>query len=82
MMSTSPPCRQNPAQAEMDDAMTTAFSNALQKLGVTDLTDPAALFVGRKIVRAAMAGERDPTTLCNSALEDEAAATKSTSSAG
>jgi len=49
--------------------MTTAFSNALQKLNVTDLTDPVAELVGRHIVRAAIAGERDPTSLCDSAIE-------------
>jgi hypothetical protein len=83
-MPTPAECRQNtadcvelvtntesPAQAEMD-AMTAAFSTALHKLDVTDLTDPVAEAVGRKIIRAAMAGERDPTVLCDSAIEGQA----------
>jgi hypothetical protein len=68
-MSTPAECRQKPAQAETDDAMTTAFSNALGKLNVTDLTDPVAELVGRHVVRAAIAGERDPTILCDGAIE-------------
>jgi len=75
-MSTPAKCRQNPDQAEMSDAMTTAFSNALHKLGVKGLTDPAAELVGRKIVQAAMTGERDPNILCDSAIEEEAAGKK------
>jgi hypothetical protein len=62
----------NPAQAEMD-AMTAAFSNALHKLEVKDLTDPIAEFVGRKIIRAVLAGENDPTVLCDRAIEGQAA---------
>jgi hypothetical protein len=62
----------SPAQAEMD-AMTAAFSNALHKLEVRDLTDPIADFVGRKIIRAALAGENDPTVLCDRAIEGQSA---------
>jgi hypothetical protein len=39
--------------------MMAAFSKALNNLEVTDLTDPIAEAVGRKIIRVAMAGERD-----------------------
>jgi len=55
-------------QAQMNGMMA-AFSNALKKLGLKDSTDPIAELVGRKIVRAALAGERDPTVLCDRAME-------------
>lgn len=64
------------AQTEMD-GMTAAFSTALKKLGLKDSTDPIAELVGRKIVRAALAGERDPTALCERAMEGEATARQS-----
>jgi hypothetical protein len=35
-----------------------AFSAALAKLGLTDLKDPMAETVARRIIRAALAGER------------------------
>jgi hypothetical protein len=50
------------------DAMNAAYSLALQKLGLTDRSDPMTELVGRNIVRAAMDGHRDPEKLCDAAL--------------
>jgi hypothetical protein len=44
-------------------AMGDAFSAALHKLGLHDRRDPLVETVARRIVRAAMAGERDPFRL-------------------
>jgi hypothetical protein len=49
-------------------AMGIAFSDALRKLGLTDQQDPRADLVARKIVRAALDGERDPVKLCERAI--------------
>jgi hypothetical protein len=88
-MSTPAQCRQNaagcgepaintknPAQAELD-GIRAAFSNALKKLDVTDLTDPLAELVGRKIIRAALTGERDPNILCDVAIDGQTTGGKS-----
>jgi hypothetical protein len=40
-----------------------AFSAALTKLGLNDRSDPLVEMVARRIIRAAMAGERDPAKL-------------------
>jgi hypothetical protein len=45
------------------DAMNKAFSAALQKLGLHDLKDPMTELVARRIIDAALAGERDPIRL-------------------
>ena len=45
------------------DAMNKAFSGALQKLGLRDLKDPMTEIVARRIINAALAGERDPIRL-------------------
>jgi hypothetical protein len=45
------------------DALGKAFSAALTKLGLHDLKDPKAEMVARRIIRAALAGERNPITL-------------------
>jgi hypothetical protein len=45
------------------DAMNKAFSGALQKLGLHDLKDPMTERVARRIINAALAGERDPIRL-------------------
>jgi hypothetical protein len=45
------------------NAMGAAFSAALNKLGLHDLKDPMTEMVARRIVRAALAGERDPIRL-------------------
>ena len=44
-------------------AMGEAFSAALTKLGLHDLKDPMTEMVARRIIRAALAGERNPITL-------------------
>jgi len=44
-------------------AMGDAFSAALTKLGLHDLKDPAAEIVARRVIRAALNGERNPITL-------------------
>jgi hypothetical protein len=40
-----------------------ALSAALSKLGLKDRSDAMVEIVARRIIRAAMAGERDPTRL-------------------
>ena len=45
------------------DAMGKAFAAALAKLGLHDLKDPMTEIVARRIIRAALAGERNPITL-------------------
>ena len=40
-----------------------AFSAALNKLGLNDRSDPVVEIVARRIIRAAMAGERDLSKL-------------------
>jgi len=45
------------------DAMGKAFSAALNKLGLTANKDPMTDMVARRIIRAALAGERDPIRL-------------------
>jgi hypothetical protein len=40
-----------------------AFSAALTKFGLHDLKDPMTDVVARRIIRAALAGERNPITL-------------------
>jgi len=45
------------------DAMGMAFSAALNKLGLTANKEPMVEMVARRIVRAALAGERDPIRL-------------------
>jgi hypothetical protein len=40
-----------------------AFSAALDRLGLNDRSDPMVEMVARRIIRAAMAGERDPIEL-------------------
>jgi hypothetical protein len=45
-------------------AMGDAFTGALNKLGLNDRKDPMVELVARRIVRAALAGERDPIKLC------------------
>ena len=50
-------------------AMGEAFSCALTKLRLYDRKDPIVELVARRIVRAALAGERDPIKLCEIAVE-------------
>jgi hypothetical protein len=45
------------------DAMGKAFSAALNKLSLNDRKDAMVEMVARRIVRAALAGERDPIRL-------------------
>lgn len=45
------------------DAMGQAFTAALAKLGLNDMKDPLTETVARRIVRAALAGERNVITL-------------------
>lgn len=49
--------------AEDLTAMGEAFSTALNKLGLNDRNDPMVEIVARRIIRAAIAGERNPTKL-------------------
>jgi hypothetical protein len=52
-----------------------AFSCALTKLRLYDRTDPIVELVARRIVRAALAGERDPIKLCEIAVDGAGDAT-------
>jgi hypothetical protein len=45
------------------DVLNRAFSGALQKLELSDLKDPLTETVARRIIDAALAGERDPIRL-------------------
>jgi hypothetical protein len=51
------------------DAMERALAAALAKLGLNDRSDPRAEIVARRIVRAALNGERSPITLCEIAVD-------------
>jgi len=53
-------------------AMGDAFSEALTELRVVDLKDPLVEGVARKIIRAALAGERDPVRLRQIAVDGAA----------
>jgi hypothetical protein len=46
-----------------------AFSVALNTLGLNDRSDPLVETVARRIIRAAMAGERDPVRLAEIGAE-------------
>jgi hypothetical protein len=50
-------------------AISEAFSKALTKLGLSAHSGPTAEHVARKIIHAALAGERDPVKLCDIAVE-------------
>ena len=41
----------------------TAFEDALQKLGLSDRSDPRVELVARRLIRFAQQGERDPVKL-------------------
>jgi hypothetical protein len=45
------------------DTVSGAFAAALTKLGLNDRADPMVEMVGRRIIRAALNGERDPAAL-------------------
>ena len=47
-----------------------AFSAALDKLGLKDRKDPMVEIVARRIIRAAMAGERNPLKLAEIGADD------------
>jgi hypothetical protein len=49
--------------------MTSAFEQALRKLGLTDRTDGATEIVARKVIEFAKQGERDPARLCAAVLK-------------
>ena len=53
----------SPFAAEDLERIGEAFSAALNKLGLNDRSDPVVEIVARRIIRAAMAGERDPIKL-------------------
>lgn len=46
-----------------------AFRHALAELGLRDRNDAMVEMVARRIVRAALSGERDPVRLCEIALD-------------
>jgi hypothetical protein len=51
-------------------AMGEAFDAARAKLGLLDLKDPLTEIVARRIVQAALRGERDPIKLCEIGVDD------------
>jgi hypothetical protein len=51
------------------EAMGKAFTLALAELRLYDRNDAMVEMVARRIVRAALSGERDPGKLCEIALE-------------
>ena len=50
-------------------AMGAAFTQALSELRLHDRNDAMVEMVARRIVRAALTGERDPARLCEIALD-------------
>jgi hypothetical protein len=50
-------------------AITAAFEDCLQALGVTKQSDPVALALAKQIVQLAKRGERNPTRLRDEALK-------------
>ena len=56
---------------EPDDlkVMGEAFALALAELGLNDRKDAMVEMVARRIIRAALSGERDPAKLCEIALD-------------
>ncbi len=51
------------------NAMGEAFSAALTKLGLSVRNDPLVEMVARRIIRAALQGERNPVRLCEIGVE-------------
>ena len=49
--------------------LTSAFDDALRKLGLADRADPVVEVVARKIIELAQQGERDPTRLSERAIQ-------------
>jgi hypothetical protein len=48
--------------------LTSAFEDALRRLGLVDRADPATTLVARAIIEAAKTGEKDPIRLRDLAL--------------
>ena len=61
-------------------AMSEAFTQALSELRLYDRKDAMVEMVARRIVRAALSGERDPSKLCEIALDLSSATGSSSSS--
>jgi hypothetical protein len=51
------------------EVMGEAFAQALSELRLNDRNDAMVEMVARRIVRAALSGERDPAKLCDIALD-------------
>ena len=51
-------------------AMGSAFETCLDKLALTDRTDPIAVAIAKKIVELRQRGERDPDRLCELAMSE------------
>jgi hypothetical protein len=51
-------------------AMTLAYEQVLQRLGLVDRDDPLTEIVAKKIIKLAKRGELDPGILCEKALAD------------
>jgi hypothetical protein len=51
-------------------SMAIAFDEAVLSLELTDDADPFRYVVAKKIIEIARKGERDPTRLCQRALQD------------
>jgi len=51
-------------------SMAIAFDEAVLSLELTDDADPFRYVVAKKIIEIARKGERDPTRLCERALQD------------
>ena len=49
--------------------LTSAFDDALRKLGLADRADPVVEVVARKIIELAQQGERDPARLSERAIQ-------------
>ena len=51
-------------------AMGSAFETCLDKLALTDRSDPIAVAIAKKIVELRQRGERDPDRLCELAMSE------------
>ena len=50
--------------------MTTAYEQAFKKLQLVDRTDPKTEVLAKKIIEVARSGERDPSKICDKAIEE------------
>ena len=55
---------------EQIEKLTTAYEDALRVLQLSNRSDPITTIIAERIIEAAKSGERDPVTLCATAIKD------------